>query len=177
MHEIRQDGVDLWSRNPPHGCRTRGNFSPKRKGCSTPTGPMGRAVRRTPRALAQREHWCAKMTVAGEIRSGSPIWTPGGTRARFPLVLVATPPSPGSPSRSKMIAVGTRVAPRPPHRSGRAQLRHPAPTSGVWRRTARSATDEGSWVSEGNRRPVSPFAPTRSHPSDFVVEAIAARAR
>jgi rhodanese-related sulfurtransferase/glyoxylase-like metal-dependent hydrolase (beta-lactamase superfamily II) len=29
------------------------------------------------------------------------------------------------------IALGTRIAPRPPHRSGRAQLRHPAPTSGV----------------------------------------------
>jgi hypothetical protein len=28
-------------------------------------------------------------------------------------------------------AVGTPIAERPPHRSGRAQLRHPAPTSGV----------------------------------------------
>ena len=30
----------------------------------------------------------------------------------------------------KAIAVGTQVTPRPPHRSGRARLRHPAPTSG-----------------------------------------------
>ena len=29
-----------------------------------------------------------------------------------------------------VIAVGTRVTPRPPHRSVRAQLRHTAPTSG-----------------------------------------------
>ncbi len=52
--------------------------------------------------------------------------------------------------RGAWIAVGTRVTPRPPHRSGRAQFRHPAPTSGVWRRTADLARDEGSLVSEGS---------------------------
>jgi len=30
----------------------------------------------------------------------------------------------------EVFAVGTRVTPRPPHRSGQAQLRHPAPASG-----------------------------------------------
>ena len=40
------------------------------------------------------------------------------------------------------IAVGTRVAPRPPHRSGRAQFRYSAPTSRVWRRTADLARDD-----------------------------------
>jgi len=76
-----------------------------------------------------------------------------------------------------VIAVGTRVTPRPPHRSGRAQFRHPAPTSGVWRQTARWATDEGFSVSEGSPRPASLSAPTRCRPSGFVAGAIAARAR
>jgi hypothetical protein len=29
------------------------------------------------------------------------------------------------------VAIGTPIAERPPHRTGRAQLRHTAPTSGV----------------------------------------------
>ena len=33
--------------------------------------------------------------------------------------------------RYRRFAVGTQITLRPPHRSGRAQLRHPAPTSGV----------------------------------------------
>ena len=33
--------------------------------------------------------------------------------------------------KAKRFAVGTLIAERPPHRSGRAQLRHPAPTLGV----------------------------------------------
>jgi len=32
-----------------------------------------------------------------------------------------------------VLAVGTVITDRPPHRSGRAQLRHPAPTRGIWR--------------------------------------------
>jgi hypothetical protein len=39
-------------------------------------------------------------------------------------------------SKCKMFAVGNRVAPVPPHRSGRAQLRHPAPTRSIWRQAA-----------------------------------------
>ena len=31
----------------------------------------------------------------------------------------------------RVIAVGTLITERPPHRTGRAQLRHPAPTSDV----------------------------------------------
>ena len=34
-------------------------------------------------------------------------------------------------SSERYIAVGTPVAGRPPHRSGQARFRHPAPTSGV----------------------------------------------
>src|SRR5262245_24656633 len=41
-----------------------------------------------------------------------------------------TAPSDRRLSLFRGIAVGTQVAPRPPHRSGRAQLRHPAPTLG-----------------------------------------------
>ena len=36
------------------------------------------------------------------------------------------------------VAVGTGIAPSPPRRSGRAELPHPAPTSGVWRKSADS---------------------------------------
>jgi hypothetical protein len=32
---------------------------------------------------------------------------------------------------AERIAVGTRLTARPPHRTGRARLRHPAPTLGV----------------------------------------------
>ena len=39
-------------------------------------------------------------------------------------------------SAGSAFAVGTRVTPRPPHRSGQAQLRHPAPASGNWRQVA-----------------------------------------
>ncbi len=35
-----------------------------------------------------------------------------------------------------LFAVGTRVTLRPPHGSGQAQLRHPAPASGNWRQVA-----------------------------------------
>lgn len=35
-----------------------------------------------------------------------------------------------------LFAVGTAIADRPPHISGRAQLRHPAPTKGNWRQAA-----------------------------------------
>jgi hypothetical protein len=37
---------------------------------------------------------------------------------------------PNAPVRPKF-AVGTSIAGRPPHRSGRARFEHPAPTSGV----------------------------------------------
>src|SRR5271154_4014912 len=38
---------------------------------------------------------------------------------------------------SRRIAAGTAHAGRPPHRSGLARLRHPAPTLGVWRQSGR----------------------------------------
>jgi hypothetical protein len=37
------------------------------------------------------------------------------------------------------IAVGTSLSERPPHRSGRAQLRHPALTAGEWRESVAQA--------------------------------------
>ena len=74
------------------------------------------------------------------------------------------------------IAVGTRVTPRPPHRSGQAQLRHPAPTSGAWRRSAQQARDEGFSVSGGSPRPASPSWSREYHPSGSAAGAFAARA-
>jgi len=41
----------------------------------------------------------------------------------------------GRPKKTPF-AVGTAITDRPPHRSGRAQLRHPAPTGSVWRPAA-----------------------------------------
>ena len=40
----------------------------------------------------------------------------------------------------EMVAIGMPVARHPPHRSVRAELPHTAPTSGVWRETARLDT-------------------------------------
>ena len=75
---------------------------------------------------------------------------------------------------SDTIAVGTRVTPRPPHRSGQAQLRHPVPTSGVWRRNAHQARDEGFSVWEGSPWPASPSCSRASYPSGSAAEAFVA---
>ena len=40
------------------------------------------------------------------------------------------------PQGNPAFAVGTAITGRPPHRSGRAQLRHPAPTESIWRQAA-----------------------------------------
>ncbi len=42
---------------------------------------------------------------------------------------------------SRSVAVGIAVTGYPPHRSGRALLTHPAPTSGVWRKSAAKDKD------------------------------------
>lgn len=34
-----------------------------------------------------------------------------------------------------LVAVGMVITDHPPHRSGRALLTHPAPTSGIWRKS------------------------------------------
>ena len=57
------------------------------------------------------------------------------------------------------VAVGTPVARRPPHRSVRAALLHTAPTSDVWRRSARSGADAQSEHSETTCRPAAEIAP------------------
>jgi hypothetical protein len=85
---------------------------------------------------------------------GQPCGGPSAARAGFPARLrgVAVRPSAARRSRRSrtvsvgmlsislrhsaasstgVIAVGTLITERPPHRSGRAQLRHPAPTLGV----------------------------------------------
>ena len=36
---------------------------------------------------------------------------------------------------SQVVAVGMVITDHPPHRSGRALLTHPAPTSGIWRKS------------------------------------------
>ena len=41
-----------------------------------------------------------------------------------------------SPPVTSLVAVGTEVTPRPPHRSVRAELPHTAPTSGVTHKSA-----------------------------------------
>ena len=49
----------------------------------------------------------------------------------FALRLQARPSGTFTFEATTRIAVGTAIAGRPPHRSGLARLRHPAPTSGV----------------------------------------------
>jgi len=44
--------------------------------------------------------------------------------------------------RHVKVAVGMAITGHPPHRSGRALLTHPAPISGIWRRTAVQDKDE-----------------------------------
>ena len=43
---------------------------------------------------------------------------------------------------NERVAVGMAITGHPPHRSGRALLTHPAPISGIWRRTAVQDKDE-----------------------------------
>src|SRR5206468_3339098 len=54
-----------------------------------------------------------------------------------------------SRKRRGMVAVGTPVARRPPHRSVQALLTHTAPTSGAWRRSGRP----GKGAGPGSRDP------------------------
>ena len=56
-------------------------------------------------------------------------------------------------------AVGTRVAPGPPHRSVRAELPHTAPTSGAWRRSVRWDMDAVSWHWVSSDQPPARIAP------------------
>lgn len=49
-----------------------------------------------------------------------------------------------------VVAVGTALTGGPPHRSGHAALPHPALTSGVWRRSAHSDSQVGSWAGESS---------------------------
>ena len=57
------------------------------------------------------------------------------------------------------------------------RLRHPAPTSGAWRRSAQRARGEGFSVSGGNQRPASPSASRVYHLAGFAAGAFAARTK
>src|SRR4051812_11531568 len=63
---------------------------------------------------------------------------------------------------SSLVAVGTTVTRRPPHRSVRAELLHTAPTSDAWRRSAHLDADAGSWHLESIHRPSLGTAPRSS---------------
>jgi len=48
------------------------------------------------------------------------------------------------------VAVGTILSDGPPHRSQRAELPHWAPTSGVWRQSARLDVGARAWALESS---------------------------
>src|SRR5260370_8712150 len=65
-----------------------------------------------------------------------------------------------------MVAVGTRISPRPPHRSRRALLTHRAPPSGQTSYDERSSVARRPTRSHySDRRGISPQSPTRGPPT------------
>src|ERR1039458_9573580 len=76
-----------------------------------------------------------------------------------------------------IVAVGTPVARRPPHRSVRAGLLHTAPTSDIWRRSARSDADAGSSHLESIDQPTARTVPKSSCLADSAAEAHGTSAR
>src|SRR5690242_11347420 len=70
-----------------------------------------------------------------------------------------------------IVAVGTPVAQRPPHRSVRAELLHTAPTLDEWRRSAHSDADAGSLHSGSTDRPTARTVPRSSCLADSAAEA------
>ncbi|WP_214069883.1 hypothetical protein, partial [Photorhabdus hainanensis] len=68
---------------------------------------------------------------------------PGVLRVRLPHLVLPLRPLHATASLSSPgeVAVGIAVTGYPPHRSGRALLTHPAPTSGVWRKSAAKDKD------------------------------------
>ncbi len=62
-------------------------------------------------------HFLAELNAIHPFREGN-----GRTQLAFLTILA---------SQAGHIAVGTLISERPPHRSGRAQFRHPAPVDGV----------------------------------------------
>src|SRR5881628_958278 len=75
------------------------------------------------------------------------------------------------------VAVGTPVTRRPPHGSVRAGLLHTAPTSDIWRRSARSDTDAGSSHSESIDSPTARTVPKSSGLAGSAAEARGTSAR
>src|SRR5215469_9149255 len=60
------------------------------------------------------------------------------------------------------VAVGTRVTPRPPHRSARAAFPHAALTEDVWRQSASWDRGGGFWATEAIAQPKQPCASSSS---------------
>ena len=79
--------------------------------------------------------------------------------------------------RTCMVAVGTMISQRPPHRSVRAELLHTAPTSDTWRQTARADADAGSSHSESIDRSTAGTVPRSSGLAGSAAEARGASAR
>ena len=75
-----------------------------------------------------------------------------------------------------LVAVGTPVTRRPPHRSVRAELPHTALASDVWRRSARSDRGAGFWAEESTARTRVRTAARSSCDADCAVEEHAATA-
>jgi len=112
---------------------------------SSPTNVLDRVIAIAPASLLPGEKEADYATIAARIVSAS---GPGDAIEEFLIrdvvdltweILRLRRAKAGilkSSMRDGVFAVGTRVTPRPPHRSGQAQLRHPAPASGNWRQVA-----------------------------------------
>ena len=97
------------------------------------------AAKRFGVSIASAVRWVCRFNATGEI---SPAPTGGDQRSHrieahgdYLLGLIRRQPDITlleiQGRLNANIAVGTLIAERPPHRTGRAQLRHPAPTLGV----------------------------------------------
>jgi hypothetical protein len=79
------------------------------------------------------------ITVAADTMTTteSPVKMPPGDTVHATARLSCAPdkrfswPPPANLTLFVLFAVGTTITGRPPHRSGQAQLRHPAPTKGI----------------------------------------------
>src|SRR5690606_37394249 len=92
-----------------------------------------------------------------------------------PHPMIIAPPLGPMHGKQALFAVGTLITERPPHRSGRAEFPHPAPTLMIWRQSAHWAKGEGSLVTEAAHRRSSTFAPMSGYVSGFSAVTFEAR--
>ena len=78
-----------------------------------------------------RESLCPTHAPSTPVAARPVIRHPAGSSQDDETILVSAALEFSNDASSEGIAVGTAIAGRPPHRSGLAQLRHPAPTLGV----------------------------------------------